>query len=75
MEVHHGAHDRRFSSAWSNSHGTWRWRCGPPAQGQISEAWREAPTFKLTGSTGLGQDRLTEAGRTRGKDLIEQFVR
>ena len=44
-------------------------------QEQISEAWRQARSTKLTESTGLGQDRLTEAGRTRGKDLIARFVR
>ena len=44
-------------------------------QDQISEAWREARSSKFTESTGLGQDRLTEAGRARGKELIAQFVR
>jgi hypothetical protein len=44
-------------------------------QDQISEAWREARSLKLTESTGLGQDRLTSAGRARGTDLIARFVR
>ena len=38
-------------------------------QDQISEAWREARSLKFTESTGLGQDRLTRAGRERAAEL------
>lgn len=45
------------------------------AQDQISEAWREARAAGYTESTGLGMDRLTDAGRARGLELVARFVR
>ena len=35
------------------------------SEDQIREAWDEARRLGFTESTGLGQDRLTEAGRAR----------
>jgi hypothetical protein len=36
---------------------------------QIREAWNHAREAGFTESTGLGQDRLTEAGRARAGEL------
>ena len=44
-------------------------------QDQISAAWHGARAMGLTESTGLGRDRLTEAGKSRGRELVERFVR
>lgn len=44
-------------------------------QDQISEAWTEARAAMLTESSGLGQDRLTDAGRIRAAELVQEFVR
>jgi len=44
-------------------------------QDQISEAWREARSSGHTESTELRMDRLTEAGRARGRELVDRFVR
>jgi glycerol dehydrogenase-like iron-containing ADH family enzyme len=38
-------------------------------QDQISEAWTAARAARYTESTGLGMDRLTDAGRTRAREL------
>lgn len=38
-------------------------------QEQISEVWREARRAGYTEATGLGMDRLTEAGRKRALEL------
>jgi hypothetical protein len=37
-------------------------------QDQISEAWTEARRLRFTESTGLGADRLTDAGRSRARN-------
>ncbi|HKY48562.1 MAG TPA: hypothetical protein VJQ79_11330 [Acidimicrobiia bacterium] len=44
-------------------------------QNQISAAWHEARAMGLTESSGLGRDRLTEAGKARCRELIDRFVR
>ena len=44
-------------------------------QDHVSAAWREAQAAGLTESTGLGMDRLTEAGKLRGRELVQRFVR
>jgi len=45
------------------------------SQDEVSAAWREARAAGYTHSTGLGMDRLTEAGLARGRELVERFVR
>ena len=45
------------------------------SQDEISAAWREARASGFTESTGLGRDRLSAAGRMRGRELVEKFVR
>jgi hypothetical protein len=41
-------------------------------QDQVHEAWSAARAARYTESTGLGMDRLTEAGRTRAATLHGQ---
>jgi hypothetical protein len=38
-------------------------------QEQISKAWTDARAARYTESTGLGMDRLTDAGRSRAREL------
>lgn len=40
-------------------------------QDEISEAWTQARALKLTEPTGLGMDRLTEAGKARAADVTQ----
>lgn len=44
-------------------------------QDQVSAAWHEARAAGYTESSGLGRDRLTDAGKARGRELVEKFVR
>lgn len=44
-------------------------------QDEVSAAWREARAAGHTESSGLGRDRLTAAGKERGRELVERFVR
>jgi hypothetical protein len=39
-------------------------------EAEIREAWKKARAEGWTESTGLGQDRLTDAGRARGQNSL-----